>query len=250
MTQAQKQEIVSIGSGLHNADPHATASKILQGTSWRKNRVISILPSADMIHAKVALSHAALTFPPNQGAHRMLALGHEVGDAYSTAIAEILAHPELSQWEFILTLEHDNIVPQDGLVKLINRMHELPHISAISGLYFMKSWEPMAHIWGRVDLDPQVNYRPCPPVPGQFVETYGTSMGMTLFRLSMFKDERLARPWFKTLNGDEGQGVGTQDLTFWNDARKYGYRCGVDCNVPVGHIDYDGKFSGNKGFVF
>jgi hypothetical protein len=58
----------------------------------------------------------------------------------------------------------------------------------------------------------------------------------------MFKDERLKKPWFKTLDGSEGQGIGTQDLTFWSDARKYGYRCAVDCSVLVGHHDLEGKF--------
>jgi hypothetical protein len=53
----------------------------------------------------------------------------------------------------------------------------------------------------------------------------------------MFKDERLRKPWFKTLTGIEGQGVGTQDLYFWGDARKYGYRCAIDCSVKVGHYD-------------
>lgn len=245
------QIVAEAEPGIHNADLPAATAKILQGATWKKNRVVTILPTADMIHAKVAHSHASLIFPPNQGAHRMLAMGHEVGVAYTTAIEEILAHPDMSNWEFVLTLEHDNIVPADGLVKLINRMHELPHISAISGIYFMKSWEPMAHVWGRVDLDPVPNYRPCPPPPpGEFRETFGTSMGMTLFRLAMFRDERLRRPWFKTHNGDEGQGCATQDLAFWSDARKYGYRCGVDANVLVGHIDYDGKFSGIPGFVF
>jgi hypothetical protein len=28
----------------------------------------------------------------------------------------------------------------------------------------------------------------------------------------MFKDPRLRRPWFKTLNGGDGQGIGTQDF--------------------------------------
>ena len=37
---------------------------------------------------------------------------------------------------------------------------------------------------------------------------------------------------------EEGQGIGTQDLYFWGDARKYGYRCAIDCNVKVGHYDY------------
>ena len=59
-------------------------------------------------------------------------------------------------------------------------------------------------------------------------------------RLSMFRDERLRKPWFKTVAGADG--VGTQDLYFWNDARKYGYRCAIDCDVLVGHYDLDGKF--------
>jgi hypothetical protein len=60
-------------------------------------------------------------------------------------------------------------------------------------------------------------------------------MGFNLFRLSMFKDAKLRRPWFKTQASHEG--VGTQDLYFWTDARKYGYRCAIDCAVKVGHYD-------------
>jgi hypothetical protein len=65
----------------------------------------------------------------------------------------------------------------------------------------------------------------------------------------MFKDERLRKPWFKTYNGTEGFGIGTQDLAFWGDARKYGYRCAVDCSVKVGHYDHEGKF-GEAQFVW
>jgi hypothetical protein len=58
----------------------------------------------------------------------------------------------------------------------------------------------------------------------------------------MFKNPQLKKPWFKTLNGRDGQGIGTQDLTFWSDARKHGYRCAIDCSVKVGHYDYSGAF--------
>ena len=44
-------------------------------------------------------------------------------------------------------------------------------------------------------------------------------------------------------------GVGTQDLYFWGDARKYGYRCAIACDVKVGHYDHEGKF-GPKGMVW
>jgi hypothetical protein len=60
-------------------------------------------------------------------------------------------------------------------------------------------------------------------------------MGFNLFRLSMFKDPKLRKPWFKTLQGSEG--FATQDLYFWGDARKHGYRCAIDCSVKVGHLD-------------
>ena len=72
---------------------------------------------------------------------------------------------------------------------------------------------------------------------GGLVECVGTGMGFNLWRMSMFKDDRLRQPWFKTLNGAEGTGVGTQDLYAWGDFRKYGYRCAIDCGVKVGHYD-------------
>jgi hypothetical protein len=234
--------------GFHNSDLEASSKRVLEGGSWKKQRVITILPSADMISAKVALSHWSLAFPPNQAAHRMLALGHEVGDAYSTAIKDILGHPDLSQWEYILTIESDNMPPGDGVVKLIKQMELHPEFACIGGLYWCKGYEGCAHIWGDIK-DPIPNYRPQVPVPGQLVECYGTSMGFNLWRLSMFKDTRLRQPWFKTLDGSEGTGIGTQDLYFWGDARKYGYRCAVDCSVLVGHYDYDGKF-GIKDFTW
>lgn len=228
-----KPQIVSLESGVHNLDPKST-TRVIEGGSWKKQRVISLVPGASSIPAKVYLSHVALIFPPNQPVHRMMALGMEVGEAYSSAIEAILAHPDLCTWEYLLTIEHDNIPPVDGLVKLITRMEKHREISCIGGLYWTKGEGGVPQIWGDVN-DPQVNYRPQPPVPGQLVECVGTGMGFNLWRLSMFKDARLRKPWFRTVA--DATGVGTQDLYFWSDARKYGYRCAVDCDVLVGHYD-------------
>ena len=60
-------------------------------------------------------------------------------------------------------------------------------------------------------------------------------MGFNLWRMSFFKDDKLRKPWFKTVFGAEG--LGTQDLYFWGDARKYGHRCAIDTRVKVGHYD-------------
>jgi hypothetical protein len=225
--------------GAHNADYEGTRARLIKGGSWKHQRVVVILPAADLIPAKVALSHWNLIFPPNNGVLRILAQGMEVGDAYSQAIEQVLANPELSQWEYLLTLEHDNLPPQDGVLKLIERMEAHPELSCIGGLYFTKGPGGCPQIWGD-PKDPVLNFRPQLPVDGQLVECCGTGMGFNLWRLAFFKDKRLRRPWFKTLTGIEGQGVGTQDLYFAGDARKYGYRCAVDCSVKVGHIDADG----------
>jgi hypothetical protein len=253
---SKPQIIVQDTAGLNNKDINATRSRLIKGGSWKNQRTIVIVPSADMIAAKVYLSHCSLMFPPNNGVVRLLALGQEVGDAYSNCIESILNDPNLSQFEYIFCLESDNIVPSDAVIKLIEQMELHPELSAIGGLYYTKGPGSPAvgpdgkiiageqgitgggcpQIWGDVN-DPILNFRPQLPDPtGGLVECCGTGMGATLFRLSMFKDTRLKRPWFKTLPN------ATQDLAFFMDARKYGYRCGIACNVLCGHYDLEGKF--------
>ena len=229
--------IVQDFKGRHNAHPDQTVARLIKGGSWKKQRVVVIIPAADSIPAKVALSQWCLAFPPNNGVVRILAQGMEVGEAYSAAIDSVLAHPDLSQWEYILTIEHDNLAPPDGVINLIAQMEAHPEYACIGGLYFTKGESGVAQIWGDPH-DPLVNFRPQLPVPGQLVECVGTGMGFNLWRLKMFKDARLRKPWFKTLAGKDG--CSTQDLYFWSDARKFGYRAAVDCAVTVGHIDEQG----------
>ena len=232
-------------AGYHNSDLAKAGARILKSGSWKKQRVVMMMPAGDTVPFKVALAMRSLIFPPNQAAHVMGALGMEVGDAYSSAIASVLAEPNLSTWEFILTMEHDNLPPVDGLVKLIARMEAHPEMAAISGLYHTKGPEGVPQIWG--DPNDGLNFRPQPPRPGELVECCGIGMGFALWRLSMFKDARLRRPWFRTIAG--AQGVGTQDLYFAADARQYGYRFAVDCDVLVGHYDLTGQF-GIPDFVW
>lgn len=229
-----KPELVTMGAGRHNEGIEAAFTRILEGASWKRQRVIVVMPAANSIPTKVALSHWSLMFPPNQPVYRMLALGQEVGEAYCNAIEEIIAHPELSQWEYILTIEHDNVPPPDGLLNLIKRMDQHPEYSCIGGLYWTKGESGTPQIWGDVS-DPVLNFRSMPPRVGELVECNGTGMGFNLWRMDLFKDERLRKPWFKTVAGKEG--LGTQDLYFWADAKKYGHRCAVDCSVLVGHYD-------------
>jgi hypothetical protein len=187
-----------------------------------------------MIPAKVALSLWNLAFPPNNGVARILAVGMEVGEAYSTAIEQVLSHPELGKWEYVLTCEHDNLPPSDGVLRLLESIESHPEFDAISGGYWTKGEGGVFQAWGDVK-DPVLNFRPQPPDPsGGLVECNGIGMGFALWRLKMFKDKKLRRPWFVTQKKD---GIATQDLFFATDAKKYGYRFAVDCSVKVGHLD-------------
>jgi hypothetical protein len=234
-----KPQLVTDLSGLHNQDLEKTRTRLIKGGSWKVQRTIMLIPAADLVPAKCALSWMNLAFPPNNGVVRWLALGMEVGDAYSTAIEQILAHPQLKDWEYLLTVEHDNAPPGDGVIKLIEHMENHPEFSAISGGYFTKGEGGAYQAWGDA-RDPTPNFRPQLPNPnGEMLECCGLGMGFCLFRLSMFKDPKLRKPWFVTQKKD---GISTQDLYFWSDARKHGYRCAVACDVRVGHLDLKGDF--------
>src|SRR5499426_1244782 len=93
------------GQGKHNTTLEDSSSRILQGATWKRQRIIVLLPAANTISTRVALSHWNLIFPPNQPVYRMLCLGMEVGDAYSQAIESVLGHPELKNWEYVLCIE-------------------------------------------------------------------------------------------------------------------------------------------------
>jgi hypothetical protein len=231
--------IVQDFGGEHNKDLEQTRARLVRSGSWKKQRIVVVIPAADSIPAKVALAHWCLAFPPNNGVVRILAQGMEVGDAYSSAVEQILANAEWSTWEYMLTIEHDNCPPPDGIIKLVEAMEQHKELDCIGGLYHTKGPQGVPQVWGDVK-DPVLNFRPQLPDPaGGLVECCGTGMGFTLWRLSMFKDPRLRKPWFVTQTTG---GISTQDLYFWSDARKFGHRCAVDCSIKVGHYDLTGQF--------
>ena len=234
--------------GRRNAELVSSIQTYHAGGTWKNQRIVGILPAGRTMPSRVALAWRNLITPPNQPAPWLLAEGDEVGIAYSNAFDYVLNHPDLSQFEYIATLEHDNLGPPDGLLKLIKRMESRPEFACIGGLYWTKGEGGVPQIWGDIN-DPVQNYRPQAPVPGELVECWGTGMGFNLWRISAFKGllEKWDPPWqdrapsgkkalFKT-KASMAEGVGTQDLAFWAEARKHGLRCAIDCDVLVGHLD-------------
>lgn len=231
-------QIVGYEPGHHNENMGKTINRLIVDGTYKDQSVVVIIPALQMVNTKAASSWWNLMFAPNNKVVKLFAQGMEVGEAYSQTIEMILSNPDLAQFKYILTMEADNVVPPDGLLKLIKRMEANPEYSCIGGLYFTKGEGGVPQIWGD-PKDPVLNFRPQLPLPGQLVECNGTGQGFNLFRMDMFKDEKLRKPFFRTV-ASASEGMGTQDLYFWGDARKHGYRCAIDCDVLVGHVDGEG----------
>jgi hypothetical protein len=154
----------------------------------------------------------------------------------------VITHPELSKWKYIFTVEDDNILPIDSLVKLYK---SIKTYDAVSGLYWTKGEPGMPMAYG----DPKVyeetgdlNFIPRsveePIRNGEVIEVNGIAMGCALWKMDLFRD--IEQPWFKTLcesPSDNVAKVATQDLFFCSKARKAGKRFAVDCSIKVGHLD-------------
>lgn len=198
-------------------------------------------------HQKVIASWLNLISPMNQKRMLMQVVGHEVGEAYNTAIKQILENPEWSKWQYIMTLEDDNLPPADAHIRLLESL-EWSKFDAMSGLYFTKGDCGMPMAYGNPDDYRQtglLDFRPrdvrAAIQQGNIMEVNGIAMGCALWKLSLFRD--IPAPWFVTVADvipERGGAVAqTQDLFFCERARKNGKRFGVDMRVKVGHMDID-----------
>jgi hypothetical protein len=221
-------------SGIHAGA--ASTSRVIKGNTYKDLSTVVIIPTRGLIHCKAVSSWWSLMMPMNQKSTKVFASGMEVGEAYNRMIAEILASPDLSKWKYILTLEEDNLPPPDGLLKLYENMDKF---DVIGGLYWTKGEGGQPMIYGE-GKDGDMHFRPQPPKQ-DIQPCDGLGMGFTLFKMELFKDSRLAGPeWFKTLQEHkpgEGTRMYTQDLYFFENLRKAGYKVACDTRVRVGHLD-------------
>lgn len=218
---------------------------------------------------RVVQSWLSLQTPANQRFTRIMIENAEVSDAYNQAVAVILGDQGLNTWKWLLTVETDNIPPPGGLLQLLEDVetvcdcghilasHDLDsreqpckrcacvayaHVKydAIGGIYFAKGPGGSPMCYGRPHEMPR-SFRPWIPPPDSVVECNGLGMGFSLFRIEMFKE--MPKPWFRTIQ-EWVPGIGerhmTQDLAFFGEAAKFGYRFAISTNVRVGHIDSEG----------
>jgi len=234
MSDVKPQIVIENLQGFHNSQDYEVNAK---KNSYKDLSTICIVPTRGVIPAKVVQSWMGMMSPMNQKFTRIFMIGMEVGAAYSLAIEQILAHPELSKWKYILTLEEDNCPPPDGLLKLYEHMDKY---DVIGGLYWTKGVDGKPMCYGDPNVFP-MNFAPFMPQPENVTRANGLGMGFNLFKLDMFKNPKMPKPFFQTTQ-QYTPGVGvqayTQDLKFFEEAGKLGYKFACDSRVKVGHYDF------------
>jgi hypothetical protein len=156
--------------GAHNGSD-ATVGRLEKGKTYQDLSTIIICPTRGQIPAKVVQSWMNMMRPMNQKViGPMFAIGLEVGAAYNSMIEQILQNPDLAQWKY----------------------------DVIGGLYWTKGEEGQPMIYGDPAVMPK-NFIPQIPRPDTVQPANGLGMGFNLWKLDIFKDDRLDKgKWFKT----------------------------------------------------
>lgn len=234
----QPQIVIENYEGRHNSNLDETIARLENSKSYQDLSTICIVPTRGVIAAKVVQSWWGMMNPMNQKFIRVFMIGMEVGAAYSAAIEQILANPVLSTWKYIMTLEEDNMPPPDGLLKLYEGMGKY---DVIGGLYWTKGELGQPMIYGDPRSMP-LSFIPQKPVLDTIQECNGLGMGFNLFKMDIFKDQRVPRPFFRTLqeySPTTGARSYTQDLYFYENIHKLGYKVACDTRIKVGHYDIE-----------
>ena len=215
--------------GAHNADLAKSAARIVKSNSFRDLSTVWVTPSPNgQLDAQVVFgSWLMLSMPMNQKVCRLAIANAEVGEAYEAAVDMILRDD--IKWKYMLTVEHDNLPPRDGLLKLYESIDQY---DAVGGLYWMKGENGTPMIYG--DPAEPFTYYPQAPKPDALQPCNGLGMGFTLFNVEMFR--KIPKPWFKT-RVDAKLGDYSQDLYFFHKAAAAGFKFACDTRVKVGHLD-------------
>ena len=223
--------------GVHNSDLEATRSRLLKGISYKDTSTIIIVPTRGMIPAPWVQAYTQLIKPMNSRITTLFCSGDEVSISYNNAINMILNNETLKSWKYVLTYEDDVIPPPDGLLKLYEHIGDY---DVLGGLYFLKGEGGSAQIFGRTDEYPK-NYLPQVPMIDAIQPCWAMGMGFNLYKMSCFT--RMKGPeWFKTVqewNPQTGGAQMTQDIYFYENGSKLGFKYACDTSVRCAHYDHE-----------
>lgn len=232
--------IVPYLPGENNKDIQKSNERLGKGGTYRDLSTVIVVPTRGgrSLCPKFVTATSGIMRPMNQQCYGPIYLsGMEVGVAFNSAVEMILGNPQLSKFKYMLTLEDDNLMQPDGLLKLYENIEDF---DVLGSLYWTKGIDlsqPM--IYGNPNVSP-LNFIPQQVIPESIQRCNGTGMGATLFKMSLFK--KLPSPWFETKQSwDPNTGVKayTQDLWFYERVIKSGGKIAVDTRVKTGHYDIE-----------
>ena len=222
--------------GANNGAIEEAIERVDKSLMYEDCSTIIICPTRGTFPTRVVQSWMKLAKPLNQTIHGpIFAEAMKVDAAYNALIEYILGNEELSKCKYILTIEEDNLPPYDGMLRLYDNMDEY---DVVGGLYWGKGKDGFPMIFGDPDGGDPLDVKPQTPKPGEVQPANALGMGFNLFKLDMFRN--MEKPWFKTLEGLDENGVAmkiSQDVYFYRKAAEKGYKFACDNKILVGHYD-------------
>lgn len=237
MTDIPPQIITAEYKGRHNSDLSKSAERLKKSLSFRDLSTVCLVPNNGLIPARVAENWFSQTSSMNQKFVRFMMIGMEKYHAFNTSIEGILTTPKLNEFKYILTMEEDTLIPPDGLLKLFE---SIENYDVVGGLSFTKGIEGTPIIYGDTRMIPQTMTKTS-PYPETVQPCLGIGTSYTLFKMDIFKNDKVAKPWFKA---DPRRLLGkftndNIDLTFFENLHKLGYKVACDTRVRLGRYDME-----------
>lgn len=229
--------------GYHSSNYEATSQRIKKSKMYEDLSTVCVIPTpTGQLSTKFVQYFSGMMRPMNQKFHVHFEEKKEVGQAYTDAIEMILNNPVLKEFKYLLTVEWDNIIFQpDALMMLYEDMSDY---DIASGLYFCKGQNGAAMAYGQTHIHP-MNFIPFLPQDNAITPVHGIGMGFALWKMSIFKDKRLPKPLFKTVQEvipNKGVQMFSQDLYACQKLRELQYKICVDSRIKIGHYDFENNF--------
>lgn len=166
---------------------------------------------------------------------------------YTTSDAQnFLVNKAINEnYNYLMLIEDDNIVPKNAVVKLLQHFIDDVNVAMAGGIYYRK-YIPLETAGMHYDKDG--NPSSIKHEIGDIIHnTLVLSMGCTLIKVSALK--QLEYPYFKAINMDE-RPVITSDTYICEKFREIGMDIITDCGVQCLHVDREkGIIYGHKDII-
>ena len=170
--------------------------------------------------------------PINYNANVAMIYGKPVAEARNEACEEAIRQGA----RYIFFLGDDIIPPTHALRQLIYRMEQYPKLGVVGGIYCTKTDTPDPLVFRGNGRGPYWDWK-----VGEYFEVSGLGMDCTLIRVEIL--EKLAKPWFKTvdstdfLDGRNYAEMWTEDLYFCKQIlENTDYKIYADSTVMCKHL--------------